>query len=95
MPADIVKGIDLARAVADDDEVVAGDVVAEPVAGLLEARVVGHHEPPPREDGAPLEVVKVIGAVPRGRQGADGLLLVDHRAVCWFRVGAEAKVVQH
>ena len=68
--ADVVEGVDLALAVADEHELEAGHLVAQPVAGVGEAELVRGHEPFAREDGAPLELEHLLRGVPRRRQGA-------------------------
>lgn len=95
MTAHVVESIDVARTVTNDDQVIASNIVAKPVSRALEARGVRHKEPSSREDGSPLETVKVVVTVPRCGQCADWFLLIDCRAVCGLGVRSETKIMQH
>lgn len=64
VPADVVESVDGALPVFGDDEVVACNGVAEPVAGVFEARAVCHEEPVAGEDGAAFHVVHCLGGIP-------------------------------
>lgn len=94
VPAHIVERIDLAIAVPRDDKIEAGDLVAQPVARVLESRAVGDKEPSFGEDRAALQLVHLLRGVPRGGQST-------HRGrAVWRRflgggVVSVAEVVQH
>lgn len=68
---DVVEGVDFLAAVHDDDEVVAGHIVTEEVARLLDSRAVGEEEPLAGEDGSSFELIHLFGRVPCCRQCPD------------------------
>lgn len=62
--ADIVKCVDVVLPVTDNDEVESRKFVAEPVAGLLDSRAVGHEKPSLGEYSTALQLVYLLGSVP-------------------------------
>lgn len=80
-----MEAVDVAVAVAHDEEREAGVGERDEVTGLLEADRVREEDPFAREDGAALELVQAVGAVPGCGQAAGwwwwgfGVLLVTGR----------------
>lgn len=76
VPADVVKGINGALAITGDDKIEASDLKIKPVARIWDSDLVGDELPPARKDGAPLQLVHLLGGVPASRQSPDGGLVL-------------------
>lgn len=73
MPAYIQEGINVALSVLDDEEWIAGDLIADVMTWLLELEAVGDEDPRLREDGPAFELIEGGLPIPRSRQGACGV----------------------
>lgn len=82
----IVESVDFATSINDYDKVVAGNLVAEEVASLLQAGFVSDEEPASSEDGTPLKLVHLLRCVPCCGKGSDCALLLGF--LFWCHLGA-------
>ena len=60
----IDEAVDVALSVLADDHVEAGNVIAEPVTGLLQSHFVGDELPFSREDRSSLKLIHLLRGVP-------------------------------
>jgi len=72
----LVETGDVSLLILDDDELVAGSVILNPVTGVDEAVLVCCEKPFAREDRSSFQLVHVLRSIPGGRQCPDRLLLI-------------------
>lgn len=71
-----VESLDVSLVVFDDDELVASDLISNPVADIGDSVLVSSEEPLSGEDGSPFQFVHGLRSIPGGRQSTDSLLLL-------------------